>query len=244
MLLPILISLALSPLSQASRSSLTPSQTPFVPPLSPPGSTSLSRPLKGRFIHLTDLHPDPFYKAGTDEDEACHFNKKKHKKKKRKDKGKGKGLVEVGGDDLKELEEEEEDEVALFGKDGSRKAGYWGLPVSYAISLVPVPSTIVLFSFSSLSHVLRFPPLPHLSSSDGTDKSLLRAQGLRLAHLPHQRDLRLAGKGVQGGGGFCRLDGGQRSTWLVFPLLHFFRDLLYLRPWRNAKERGVFLVLR
>ena len=28
--------------------------------------------LHGRFIHLTDLHPDPFYRFNSSEDGACH----------------------------------------------------------------------------------------------------------------------------------------------------------------------------
>ncbi|KAI9644682.1 Endopolyphosphatase [Ciborinia camelliae] len=36
-----------------------------------------SKPLHGRFLHITDLHPDPFYKvfSSTDEDDACHRGK-------------------------------------------------------------------------------------------------------------------------------------------------------------------------
>ncbi|EXJ77670.1 hypothetical protein A1O3_09899 [Capronia epimyces CBS 606.96] len=33
------------------------------------------RPLQGRFLHITDIHPDPFYLAGSDPDEACHRGK-------------------------------------------------------------------------------------------------------------------------------------------------------------------------
>jgi endopolyphosphatase len=50
-----------------------------------PSSTSprLSRPsplaraLKGRFLHITDVHPDPYYKAysSTEEEHACHSGK-------------------------------------------------------------------------------------------------------------------------------------------------------------------------
>ncbi|KWU43467.1 hypothetical protein RHOSPDRAFT_13083, partial [Rhodotorula sp. JG-1b] len=35
------------------------------------------KPLKGRFVHLTDLHPDPFYHTGGAESKACHFKKKR-----------------------------------------------------------------------------------------------------------------------------------------------------------------------
>ena len=30
------------------------------------------RPIYGRFLHITDIHPDPFYKANTSSDETCH----------------------------------------------------------------------------------------------------------------------------------------------------------------------------
>jgi len=38
---------------------------------------SKRRPLTGRFLHITDAHPDPLYKvyASTDEDSSCHRNK-------------------------------------------------------------------------------------------------------------------------------------------------------------------------
>lgn len=36
--------------------------------LSPAPQTSLY----GRFLHLTDLHPDPFYRFNSSEDGACH----------------------------------------------------------------------------------------------------------------------------------------------------------------------------
>ncbi len=34
-----------------------------------------SRKLTGRFLHITDLHPDPYYAKGTDPDTACHYGK-------------------------------------------------------------------------------------------------------------------------------------------------------------------------
>jgi endopolyphosphatase len=132
MLLPLLISFALSTSASASASSSTPAQTPFAIPSTTPASTNLARPLKGRFIHLTDLHPDPFYKAGADEDEACHFDRKKKKHKKKK--GKGKASSDGAEDDEYESELDDIDEVQALSKDGSRTAGYWGLPVSYVLS--------------------------------------------------------------------------------------------------------------
>ncbi|KAI1629466.1 endopolyphosphatase [Exophiala viscosa] len=33
------------------------------------------RKLQGRFLHITDIHPDPFYEVGSDPGEACHHGK-------------------------------------------------------------------------------------------------------------------------------------------------------------------------
>ena len=33
--------------------------------------------LKGRFLHLTDMHPDPLYRVGVSESSACHRKKPK-----------------------------------------------------------------------------------------------------------------------------------------------------------------------
>lgn len=41
----------------------------------------LTTELKGRFLHVTDFHPDPFYKAGSTFDSGCHRAPKKGKKK-------------------------------------------------------------------------------------------------------------------------------------------------------------------
>ena len=113
----------------------------------PPSATAAARrPLKGRFLHLTDVHPDPFYRAGTSEDEACHFpsnKRKKHKhKKKHGHKGKkGKGKAgESGGPRAGEEEEDDaagpldglgDDAVATL-TDDPRSAGHWGLPIRCA----------------------------------------------------------------------------------------------------------------
>jgi hypothetical protein len=45
-------------------------------------ATPAKRTLKGRFLHITDLHPDPFYASGVkvNEKHACHRSKKKPKK--------------------------------------------------------------------------------------------------------------------------------------------------------------------
>lgn len=69
-------------------------------------TTIPTRPLKGRFLHLTDLHPDPHYKYGTDIDTGvCHRK-------------------------IKSLEEAEEN-VSIGSNSvvrGKGKAGYWGEP--------------------------------------------------------------------------------------------------------------------
>ncbi|CAL1700593.1 unnamed protein product [Somion occarium] len=38
------------------------------------------RKLRGRFLHLTDMHPDPYYRVGTSEKSACHRRKPKKAK--------------------------------------------------------------------------------------------------------------------------------------------------------------------
>ncbi|KAG6332301.1 hypothetical protein ID866_6785 [Astraeus odoratus] len=38
-----------------------------------------NRRLHGRFLHITDLHPDPYYKPGSDPSSACHRGKTKKK---------------------------------------------------------------------------------------------------------------------------------------------------------------------
>jgi len=50
-------------------------------PDSDPDSDSKPRRLTGRFLHLTDMHPDPFYRTGGTESSACHRKKPKKKKK-------------------------------------------------------------------------------------------------------------------------------------------------------------------
>ncbi|KAI0759898.1 Metallo-dependent phosphatase-like protein [Irpex lacteus] len=46
-------------------------------PIVPNGQDTRPRKLHGRFLHLTDMHPDPFYRAGTSEKSACHRKKPK-----------------------------------------------------------------------------------------------------------------------------------------------------------------------
>lgn len=38
------------------------------------------RQLRGRFLHITDMHPDPLYRAGTTVSTACHRNRPKKEK--------------------------------------------------------------------------------------------------------------------------------------------------------------------
>ncbi|KAK0468387.1 Metallo-dependent phosphatase-like protein [Desarmillaria tabescens] len=51
-----------------------PTQTPFQVPATKP------RQLHGRFLQITDIHPDPYYKAHKSQSKACHRNKPKKKK--------------------------------------------------------------------------------------------------------------------------------------------------------------------
>lgn len=118
-------------------------------------------PLKGRFLHLTDLHPDPYYRWGTTEANACHYNKRK-KYDHESDDGDGPRAA-VEGEFAEEEEEDDgdgsDDELAeavtasLSGpkatkkRGGSaqhkkkkkrrrhreRKAGYFGLPVRFVL---------------------------------------------------------------------------------------------------------------
>ncbi|KIY49244.1 endopolyphosphatase [Fistulina hepatica ATCC 64428] len=43
-------------------------------------SNKQSPELKGRFLHITDMHPDPYYQPGTSVARACHRKKPKKKK--------------------------------------------------------------------------------------------------------------------------------------------------------------------
>ncbi|KAL9107724.1 MAG: hypothetical protein Q9227_007439 [Pyrenula ochraceoflavens] len=38
-------------------------------------SSSNTRKLQGRFLHISDIHPDPFYKSHSDPEDACHHGK-------------------------------------------------------------------------------------------------------------------------------------------------------------------------
>lgn len=46
-----------------------------------PTSEVKPRKLQGRFLHITDIHPDPHYRDGGSEKSACHRNKPKKAKR-------------------------------------------------------------------------------------------------------------------------------------------------------------------
>lgn len=84
--------------------------------------------LTGRFLHITDFHPDPHYKAGTTFDSGCHRKVKKKKGKSIFDDedDEDKDMLNKSSSDVSEMkkkkgdDEEEDDDVAL----------YWGSAVS------------------------------------------------------------------------------------------------------------------
>lgn len=183
----MLSSLILSILLAASSTRSTPVTTPSVSTTVTEGGAAAARPLKGRFIHITDVHPDPYYRRGASEDEACHFKEKKKKKGKGK---KGKGKAVSGQEWSVESEADFESEGgadASLKPDGARDAGYWGLPVRYIFARAECLAS----PFASNTQ-------PHVVSC---------LQRLRHATFARQRHIRLAGKALQGRGGLCRLDG-------------------------------------
>ncbi|GAA5977370.1 hypothetical protein JCM10908_004955 [Rhodotorula pacifica] len=131
-----------------------------------------AKPLKGRFVHLTDMHPDPNYRYGTAESRACHFKKKRHYKH---DEGEGAGSEEEDGDSEAEGAGGEGENVDWIDDDSTtgmtaaranaqrstqnkhkdrhrkRKAGYWGLPVSECDS----PLALVNATFDWLAEHFR-----------------------------------------------------------------------------------------
>ncbi|WWC93041.1 uncharacterized protein L201_008005 [Kwoniella dendrophila CBS 6074] len=100
------------------------------------------RPLKGRFLHITDIHPDPHYKTGATFDTGCH-RRSKDKKKGKKGKGKDVDYSEEDGQDI-------EDEIEIKGKDkdkdGVDLAGKWGT----AVSKCDTPMSLVNITFDWL----------------------------------------------------------------------------------------------
>lgn len=83
--------------------------------------------LTGRFMHITDFHPDPHYKTGATFDSGCHERPKKKKGKKGK-KGKGKA-ADIDEDDSDDESEEDADDLALL-RSGEDLARPWGSAVS------------------------------------------------------------------------------------------------------------------
>ncbi|KAL1702321.1 Metallo-dependent phosphatase-like protein [Schizophyllum commune] len=53
---------------------------PAQQPLRAPSSSAVQRRLTGRFLHITDIHPDPYYKPGTSVKKDCHRKKPRKKK--------------------------------------------------------------------------------------------------------------------------------------------------------------------
>ncbi|EPQ59245.1 hypothetical protein GLOTRDRAFT_98318 [Gloeophyllum trabeum ATCC 11539] len=49
-------------------------------PLDIPSTQYAKRKLQGRFLHITDMHPDPYYRPGASEKSACHRKKPKKDK--------------------------------------------------------------------------------------------------------------------------------------------------------------------
>ncbi|GAA5892951.1 hypothetical protein JCM5296_003390 [Sporobolomyces johnsonii] len=119
-------------------------QLAFSSPQPPSAPLKPSTPLKGRFIHLTDIHPDSYYAQGAPEDYACHFDPKS----KKHHGAKGKAKWTNGEDDDREEELELDGEVTLANDRKGRKAGYWGLPVTDCDS----PLSLVNATFDWLEH--------------------------------------------------------------------------------------------
>ena len=163
MLLPRLV-LPLCALASTSTAAYLPAQA-VLANVVPAGPVAAARPpLKGRFIHLTDVHPDPFYRPGSSEDEACHFfAKKKHKHKHDKHVGGGKGKDGVRARDRAARAGQDQDEAGQGDDDGAvvlsdkpRTAGHWGLPIR-CVQLIP--------------HGLVEPALPSLTPSPSPSRS-------------------------------------------------------------------------
>ncbi|KGB78065.1 endopolyphosphatase [Cryptococcus deuterogattii R265] len=76
------------------------------------------RPLKGRFLHITDIHPDPHYKAGSTFDSGCHRKPKKDKKVENRAAKNERGNELVDDENLDTLKKTED------------LAGKWGTAVS------------------------------------------------------------------------------------------------------------------
>ncbi|THH33616.1 hypothetical protein EUX98_g608 [Antrodiella citrinella] len=57
-----------------------PAQVPFNMSVADPETIRPRRKLQGRFLHITDMHPDPHYRVGMSEKSACHRKKPKKAK--------------------------------------------------------------------------------------------------------------------------------------------------------------------
>jgi hypothetical protein len=90
----------------------------------PPSQVTNNFPeLKGRFLHITDIHPDPHYVRGGTFESACHRRAKKL------DRRRGASRLDDNG------EEEGEDSILRGGGGGSGSgpnggAGRWGDPLT------------------------------------------------------------------------------------------------------------------
>ncbi|GAA5864110.1 hypothetical protein JCM3774_006384 [Rhodotorula dairenensis] len=85
-------------------SSLSPAPHSLTSPATP---TAAARALKGRFVHLTDLHPDAYYRDGAAESRACHPKKRKKKLHHGVPEWQGEAADEA---DLTALDDEEDDD--------------------------------------------------------------------------------------------------------------------------------------
>lgn len=107
-LLPLLSAWLLSPASASA--SAPPADLPAPPAVFPalaPPPPAAAAALKGRFLHLTDLHPDPLYAFNASEAAACHLHSKKEAEGGAEGWAVGKGK----------------------GREEDDRAGYWGTPI-------------------------------------------------------------------------------------------------------------------
>lgn len=111
---PSLALLALTP-ALVLASSPASSPQPLQQPSSLPAPLFTAQ-LKGRFLHLTDLHPDPLYTFNSSEATACHVHSKKDQQQVLED-------AWAEGEDGRLR--------AWSGRRGEEddRAGYWGTPV-------------------------------------------------------------------------------------------------------------------
>nr|XP_019009111.1 endopolyphosphatase [Kwoniella pini CBS 10737]OCF47892.1 endopolyphosphatase [Kwoniella pini CBS 10737] len=146
-----LLSLTISASCQASSSSSNnnPGQVVLTPPSNQQDDGPSQfvkpkrRPLTGRFLHITDIHPDPHYKSGATFDSGCHRRNKKKKGQK------GKGKVQSDEYDNMDDEDNDEDKHEIMKdkqKNGVDLAGEWGT----AVSKCDTPMSLVNITFDWL----------------------------------------------------------------------------------------------